>query len=276
MTTKTTVETSDTTQIQTTLFTHHEFGEIRTVIKDDEIWFVANDVCRYLELSNPRKAIANLDDDEKDVTFCYTLGGKQKVNIISESGLFTLVMRSNKPDAKRFQKWVTKEILPSIRKTGIYAPNHVMSEILTTLKTTVDLLNVVVSDRLAPPISKNQLPYHHVSPDDNRPIPTHDDIAEAINDAKNTFFIKDFATLLRAHDVDMSTGQLYGYLRKNGYIHPNGGPNQNQPTEKSIQNDLIKTRKILRKDGTVEITRYPVITQNGKHYFLSIFTGVTP
>lgn len=104
-----------------TLF-QFEKSEVRTTRdKEGNPWFAANDVCRILEITNPRDAISKLDDDEKDVAFTDTLGGEQEINIISESGLYTLIIRSNKPQAKRFRRWVTHEVLPSIRKTGAYA-----------------------------------------------------------------------------------------------------------------------------------------------------------
>ncbi len=100
-----------------------EYGtqQVRTVSKDGEPWFVAKDVCDILNLGNSRDAVSRLDDDEKGVGKADTLGGTQELSIISESGLYALVMRSNKPEAKKFRKWITSEVLPTIRKTGAYA-----------------------------------------------------------------------------------------------------------------------------------------------------------
>lgn len=87
-------------------------------------WFVAKDVCDILEISNSRQVVQSLDDDEKDVYNVYTRGGKQDMHIISESGLYSIVLRSRKPEAKAFKRWVTHEVLPSIRKTGNYSLNQ--------------------------------------------------------------------------------------------------------------------------------------------------------
>ena len=95
--------------------------QVRTVIISGEIWFVAKDVCDILEHSNHRMAIQDLDEDEKGVGEIYTPGGMQSMTIISEPGLYTLLMRSNKPEAKPFRRWVTHDVLPSIRKTGSYS-----------------------------------------------------------------------------------------------------------------------------------------------------------
>lgn len=103
------------------IFEKEEFGSVRVVMQGDDPWFVAKDVCDCLDLSNNRGAIASLDDDEKGVSITDTLGGQQEMSIISEAGLYSLILRSRKPEAKAFKRWVTHEVLPSIRKTGGYS-----------------------------------------------------------------------------------------------------------------------------------------------------------
>ncbi|MEW6378616.1 MAG: Bro-N domain-containing protein [bacterium] len=105
---------------QLMLFNYGEHA-IRTTIDEHGLpWWVAKDVCEVLEMSNTSKALQGLDDDEKGITKSYTLGGTQEMLVINESGLYTLILRSNKPEAKPFRKWVTSEVLPSLRKTGSY------------------------------------------------------------------------------------------------------------------------------------------------------------
>lgn len=93
---------------------------VRTVVINETIWFVAIDVCEALDITNTRNATSRLDDDEKDVHNMDTLGGQQGMTIINESGLYNLVLSSRKPEAKKFKKWVTSEVLPTIRKKGVY------------------------------------------------------------------------------------------------------------------------------------------------------------
>lgn len=101
-----------------------QFKAVRSLIDQaGEPWFVAQDICDILEHTNSRMALQSLDDDEKGVSKVYTLGGEQEVNIINESGLYNLIFRSNKPQAKTFRKWVTSEVLPAIRRQGFYGPN---------------------------------------------------------------------------------------------------------------------------------------------------------
>lgn len=114
------------------VFTNDKFGNVRVVQVDGEPWFVAADVCRALEISNSRDAVARLDDDEKGVGSTDTLGGKQGMQIINEPGLYTLVLGSRKPEAKAFKRWVTHEVLPSIRKHGAYLTDNALEEALTS------------------------------------------------------------------------------------------------------------------------------------------------
>jgi prophage antirepressor-like protein len=105
------------------------FGEhaVRVVVQDGSPWFVAADVCAVLGTKNHRESLRHLDDDEKGVISNDTLGGKQQVSVVNESGLYALVLRSRKPEAKKFTKWVTSEVLPSIRKTGTYTQPATLS-----------------------------------------------------------------------------------------------------------------------------------------------------
>ena len=104
-------------------FKYENMEDLTTLEIDGEIWFVANEVCKVLEIQNSRKAISTLDDDEKLMYTIDTSGQNRKVNIVSESGLYALIFKSNKPEAKKFRKWITKEVIPSIRKKGLY--NHI-------------------------------------------------------------------------------------------------------------------------------------------------------
>jgi len=106
------------------VFENCRFGSIRVVERSGEQWFVAKDVCDCLGIANSRDAVSRLDDDEKGVGKADTPVGAQDMTLISESGLYTLIMRSNKSEAKEFRKWVTSDVLPSIRKNGVYATDN--------------------------------------------------------------------------------------------------------------------------------------------------------
>lgn len=103
------------------IFNHPDFGQVRTVTLNDEPWFVGKDVARVLGYKNPQEAIrTHVDPDDKGVSEILTPGGKQQIPVINESGLYSLILSSKLPRAKEFKRWVTSEVLPSIRKTGAY------------------------------------------------------------------------------------------------------------------------------------------------------------
>ena len=108
------------------IFKSDTFGEVRTVVKDNEPWFVAADVCRALELDRIWNALQRLDEDEKGTTSISTLGGEQEVSIINEPGLYSLVLGSRKPEARAFKRWITHEVVPTIRRHGMYATNELL------------------------------------------------------------------------------------------------------------------------------------------------------
>ena len=117
----------------------YKFGKasVRVADRNGEPWFIAADVCRVLGIENPRQAAAQLDDDERS-TVCFNDGGQpRKFNIISESGLYALIVRSNKPEARKFRKWVTSEVLPAIRKNGAYVSPDITDGQMKTLLDTI-------------------------------------------------------------------------------------------------------------------------------------------
>ena len=129
-------------QIQ--LFKNEQFGDVRTVLQNGEPWFVAADVCKALEIGNPSQALSNLDEDEKmtltnNEGHSGQRGGAQMMSIINEPGLYSLVIRSRKPEAKAFRRWITHEVIPSIRKHGLYAADELLANPDLFIKVLQDL-----------------------------------------------------------------------------------------------------------------------------------------
>ena len=108
------------------IFENPEFGAVRSILIDGEPWFVAADVCKALELEKTNRALSRLDDDEKGAHSVSTPGGRQRMSIISESGLYSLILGSRKPEAKAFKRWITHEVIPSIRKHGAYMTDSLL------------------------------------------------------------------------------------------------------------------------------------------------------
>ena len=126
------------------VFKNETFGEIRTAVIDGEPWFVAVDVCRALEIVNSRDALTRIDEDEKGVVLTDTPGGKQEVTTVNEPGLYSLVLGSRKPEAKAFKRWITHEVIPSIRKNGGYiAGQETMSDVELMARALIVAQNVI-------------------------------------------------------------------------------------------------------------------------------------
>jgi len=132
------------------IFENPEFGKVRAVERDGEPWFVAADVCRALEIGNPTQALTRLDDDEKSNTLISNEGnrGNPNVAIINEPGLYSLVLGSRKPEAKAFKRWVVHEVIPSIRKHGMYATENTLEAMLNDPDTMIRLLQNIKEERV--------------------------------------------------------------------------------------------------------------------------------
>lgn len=130
------------------IFNYHD-NEVRTIQKDGEPWFVLKDVCKVLDLGSPHKVAERLDEDEKGRNQIPTLGGVQETTIINESGLYNVILRSDKPEAKPFRKWVTSEVLPSIRKHGAYMTTETLEAALLNPDTLIKLATDLKNERAA-------------------------------------------------------------------------------------------------------------------------------
>lgn len=123
--------------------------EVRTIVKGEEVWFVAKDVCEVLEIKNSRDAVKRLDDEEKDaVGLTDTMGRRQVISIVNESGLYSLIFSSRKEEAKNFKKWVTHEVLPSVRKHGAYMTDDILERTINDPDFMIELLTNLKEEKL--------------------------------------------------------------------------------------------------------------------------------
>lgn len=129
------------------IFVHDTFGQVRTVQKDGEPWFVAADVCRALEVGNPSDALSRLDDDERTLVSIEGASNGLPVNAVNEPGLYSLVLGSRKPEARAFKRWITHEVIPSIRKHGMYATAGAVDQMLNDPDFAIRLLTEVKAER---------------------------------------------------------------------------------------------------------------------------------
>ena len=245
-------------EIQT--FNNPEFGTVRAVRGDDgEPMFVAKDVCAVLELKNPRSTLALLDEDEKGVHIVDTPGGEQQMTTVTEPGFYKLVMRSRKPEAKAFQRWVTHEVLPALRRDGGYmvardeTPEQTMARAVLLAQATIDR-------------QKSRIAGLEAENEEMRPKAL---FADAVAASDGTCLIGEFAKMLRQNGVDIGQNRLFAMLREDGYLGK-VGQNRNVPTQRSMELGLfrIKETSITHSDGHVTINRTPKLTGKGQRYFL--------
>lgn len=245
------------------IFERPEFGAVRVVEKDGEPWFVAKDVCECLELGNPRTSLALLDDDERGVHTMDTLGGHQEVSIISEAGLYSLILRSRKPNAKEFKRWVTHEVLPCIRKHGAYMTPDKLEEVLMNPDTLIRLAQELKAER-----EKRKVLEQKAKEDRPKVV-----FAESIEVAKTSILVGEMAKLInQATGLDIGQNRFFEWLRKNGYLHK-GGNAYNMPTQRSIDAGWMEVKEGTRigSNGECHITRTPKITGKGQIYFINLF-----
>ena len=245
------------------IFENSEFGAVRVVDVNGEPWFVAKDVCECLELGNPRTSIALLDEDEKGVHTMDTPGGAQEMSIVSEAGLYSLILRSRKPEAKAFKRWITHEVLPSIRKTGGYLTPAKLEEALTDPDTIIRLATNLKVER-----KKRQALEAHAAADRPKVV-----CAESIEVAKTSILVGEMAKLIKqATGCDMGQNRFFEWLRANGYLHK-GGSARNMPTQRCIDAGCMEIKEGTRigSSGECHITRTPKVTGKGQIYFMNLF-----
>lgn len=128
------------------IFENPEFGAVRSILIDGDPWFVAADVCKALEIEKTNRALSRLDDDEKGAHSVSTPGGRQRMSIISESGLYSLILGSRKPEARAFKRWITHEVIPSIRKHGAYMTDSLLDALEAHPEAVPEYLNRLRSE----------------------------------------------------------------------------------------------------------------------------------
>lgn len=242
------------------VFKNQEFGELRTVMKDGEPWFVAVDVCKILEIVNTTDAIKRLDDDEKARLSLGIQGGD--TNCLSESGLYSLTLGSRKPQARPFKRWVTHDVIPSIRKYGGYLTPAKIEEVLLNPDTIIQLATNLKEEQ-----QKRIEAEIKIKADKPKVL-----FAEAVGSSKQGILIREMAKLLKQNGVDLGEKRFFSWLRANGYLIKNHGDDYNLPTQRSMELGLMIIRERTYTDDIhTRIMRTPMITGKGQQYFISKF-----
>lgn len=239
------------------VFNNEQFGNVRAMSLNDEPWFVAKDVCDVLGIktNHLREDGRGLDDDEVMNLPNWEVGGKAPL-IVSEAGFYKLVMRSRKAEAKAFQRWVTHEVLPAIRRTGGYmvakqdeTPEQIMARAVLVAQDTIER-------------QKKQI-------DELKPKAL---FADAVAASDGTCLVGELAKMLKQNGVNIGQNRLFAWMREHGYLGKTGS-NRNVPTQRAMEQGLfrIKETAVTHSDGHVTINRTPKVTGKGQRYFIEAF-----
>lgn len=242
------------------IFKNPEFGAIRTIERGGEPWFVGKDVADNLGYTNAPKAIRDHVDDEDKLTERIVLSGQNRQAIfINESGLYSLVLSSKLPDAKRFKRWVTSEVIPSIRKNGGYlAGQESMSDAEIMAKALL--------------VAQKTIEHKQAQIETMQPKAV---FADAVSASKTSILVGELAKILKQNGVDTGEKRLFSWLRENGYLIRRKGTDHNMPTQRSVEQGLftIKETAVTHSDGHVSVNKTPKVTGKGQAYFINLFLG---
>lgn len=235
------------------IFKHEKFGNIRTINKDGEPWFVGKDVASVLGYQNATKAVMmHVDDEDKLHSQIGNAGQSRDMLLINESGLYSLILSSKLPQAKEFKRWVTNEVLPQIRKTGGYIPLNdcedgadIMARALMIAQRTIEQKDALLE------MQKPKVRF-----------------AEAVTGSDGSILIGELAKLITQNGYEIGRTRLFDWLRRNGYLFKNS----TEPIQKWVEKGLFETKVSLihTHHGEHEVLTTKV-TGKGQRYFIDVF-----
>ncbi|WP_368664462.1 phage antirepressor [Syntrophomonas wolfei] len=243
----------------------YEGNEVRTVQKGSEILWVLKDVCGILGIEKYRDAAARLDDDEREPVLVDTLGGRQEMIAVTESGLYSIILLSRKPEAKKFKRWVTHEVLPTIRRHGAYVTPAKLEELMNNPDSWIKVLTALKEERAA----KERL---QLEATENKPKVI---FADAVSVSDGTILIGELAKILKGNGIEIGQNRLFEKLRQDGYLIKRKGTDYNAPTQRAMELGLFRVKEtaITHSDGHVTISKTTKVTGKGQQFFINLFLG---
>lgn len=244
-------------------------ASLRTLTDEaGEPWFVLKDCMSILDLGNPTETVKMFDKDEFSTTEVIdSIGRRQQTYIISEPGLYRLVMKSRKPEAKEFQRWVTHEVLPQIRRTGGYIPATDADDDMTILAKAV-MIGKRTMEQQQRKITEQQTRIVELEPKAR--------FADAVAASDDTCLVGELAKMLLQNGIPVGQNRLFRLLRAEGYLGKSGS-NRNMPTQRAMELGLfcIKETTVTHADGHTTVSRTPKVTGKGQCYFIDRYRGRT-
>lgn len=247
------------------IFSNEEFGEIRTVTIDNDPWFVGKDVAVALGYSNASKAVSTHVNEEDRILKTLEADSqngnvvKTQTALINESGLYSLILSSKLESARKFKHWVTSEVLPSIRKHGMYAVDDLLNNPDVAIKAFTAL--------------KEEREKNKILQAENQRMRPKEIFADAVAASSDAILIGELAKIIKQNGREIGQNRLFVWMRENGYLIRRSGQDYNMPTQKSMEMKLfrIKERTVNNPDGTVRITKTVLVTGKGQQYFINKF-----
>lgn len=251
------------------IFNNSEFGEIRTIELNGEPWFVGNDVAKALGYKKPANAVSTKVENEDTLKqgVLDSNGKTQNTTIINESGLYSLIFGSDLGKAQRFKKWVTSEVLPSIRKHGAYLTPETLEKTIQDPDYLIGILNNLKNLQVS-----NQELQEQVKLDKPKVI-----FADAVASSGKTILIRQLAKILKQNGYNVGEKRLFEQLRQDGYLIKRNGDDKNTPTQKAMDLDLFRVKEstIARSDGQISISFTTKVTGKGQAYFVNKYANNT-
>ena len=247
------------------IFENAEFGSVRTMEIEGEPYFVGKDVVGILGYQNGSRDInRHVDEEDRQKTMVYDGNQNKETIVINESGLYSLILSSKLPNAKKFKHWVTSEVLPTIRRHGAYMTDSTLEQALTSPDFLIKLATELKNEK-----EQRKALEEKVEQDKPKVL-----FANAVETAKTSILVGDLAKLIKQNGVDIGQKRLFEYLRENGYLMKSGN-SKNMPTQKGMSLGLfeVKERTISNPDGTVRVTKTTKVTGKGQTYFINKFLG---
>lgn len=243
------------------VFRNNEFGEIRTAVVNDEPMFCLSDICKALELTQPSKVKERLSEKGVNTIPTLTARGTQNLLYINESNLYKTIFQSRKDNAEKFTDWVTTDVLPSIRKHGVYALDELLNDPDLAIKAFTAL--------------KEEKERNKVLRADNERMRPKEVFADAVATSHTSILIGDLAKMLKQNGVDIGQKRLFAWMRDNGYLIKRQGSDWNMPTQRSMELGLfeVKESTTSNPDGSVRINKTTKVTGKGQQYFINKFLG---
>lgn len=244
------------------IFENEEFGQIRIIEKDGEPWLVGKDVAEILGYTNTPKAIRDHIDDEDKLTERIVLSGQNREAIlINESGLYSLVLSSKLPTAKKFKRWVTSEVLPSIRKHGAYMTPETLQAAILNPDTMIQLCQALKEEQ-------EKRKALEVKVEEDKPKVQ---FAEAVDSSPSSILVGTLAKLITQNGVKIGQNKLYEWMRQNGYLISQGS-RHNEPTQKAMELGLFEVREqVYDRNGVNFVSKTTMVTGKGQQYFINKF-----